>query len=107
VMVLVSTSAAYLLGIAGGARLGSRVSSFVGLLEVLFAVLAAWVLLGDLPAPIQLVGGVLILAGVVLVKLQREAPEGVAAETSTARRRSRLPLGPRSARVRETSRTDS
>ncbi len=107
VMVLVSTSAAYLLGIAGGARLGSRVSSFVGLLEVLFAVLAAWVLLGDLPAPIQLVGGVLILAGVVLVKLQREAPEGVAAEAHTARRRSRLPLGLRSARVRETSRTDS
>ncbi len=52
-MVLVSTSAAYLLGIAGGVRLGSRVASFVGLLEVLFAVLAAWLLLGDLPAPIQ------------------------------------------------------
>lgn len=107
VMVLVSTSAAYLLGIAGGARLGSRVSSFVGLLEVLFAVLAAWVLLGDLPAPVQLVGGVLILAGVVLVKLQREVPEVAAAEVHTARRRSRLPLGTRSAGVRETSRRDS
>lgn len=107
VMVLVSTSAAYLFGIAGGARLGSRVSSFVGLLEVLFAVLAAWVLLGDLPAPIQLVGGVLILAGVVLVKLQREAPEAVAAGPHAARRRSHLPLGRRSARVRETSRADS
>lgn len=62
VVVLVSTAAAYLFGIAGGARLGSRVASFVGLLEVLFAVLAAWTLLGDLPAPIQLLGGVLILA---------------------------------------------
>jgi drug/metabolite transporter (DMT)-like permease len=107
VMVLVSTSAAYLLGIAGGARLGSRVSSFVGLLEVLFAVLAAWVLLGDLPAPIQLVGGVLILAGVVLVKLQRELPEAALPDGHTARRRSRRALGPRPAAVPETSRRDS
>lgn len=80
VMVLVSTLAAYLLGIAGGKRLGSRVGSFVGLLEVLFAVLTAWVLLGDLPAPIQFGGGALILAGVVLVKLQREPPVVVVAE---------------------------
>jgi drug/metabolite transporter (DMT)-like permease len=107
VMVLISTSAAYLLGIAGGVRLGSRVASFVGLLEVLFAVLAAWWLLGDLPAPIQLAGGALILAGVVLVKLQREVPEAVAAEPHAVRRRSRAPLGPRAARVRETSRSDS
>lgn len=74
VAVFVSTSAAFLLGMAGGARLGSRVASFAGLFEVLFAVLAAWVLLGDLPAPIQLAGGVLILAGVVLVKLQGDEP---------------------------------
>lgn len=107
VMVLVSTSAAYLLGIAGGARLGSRVASFVGLLEVLFAVLAAWVLLGDLPAPIQLLGGVLILGGVVLVKLQREAPDAVPDVPHTPRRRPRSLLGRRPARVRETSRVDS
>ncbi len=78
IMVAVSTLAAYLLGIAGGARLGSRVASFVGLFEVLFAVLAAWVLLGDLPVPVQLAGGVLILGGVVLVMLQREGPGAVA-----------------------------
>ena len=105
VMVLVSTSAAYLLGIAGGARLGSRVASFVGLLEVLFAVLAAWALLGDLPAPIQLAGGALILAGVVLVRSQREAPEAVAAEPHVPARRSRRTLGPRAARAEETSRS--
>jgi drug/metabolite transporter (DMT)-like permease len=107
VMVLVSTSAAYLLGIAGGARLGSRVASFVGLLEVLFAVLGAWVLLGDLPAPIQFVGGALILAGVVLVKLQREAPEAVLSAAHATRRRSRRLLSARSGRVSETSRVDS
>lgn len=93
VVVLISTSAAYLLGIAGGARLGSRVGSFVGLFEVLFAVLAAWVLLGDLPVPIQLLGGVLILAGVVLVKLQREQPEAASGDHSP-RRRSRRAVPP-------------
>ncbi len=107
VVVLISTSTAYLLGIAGGARLGSRVSSFVGLFEVLFAVLAAWTLLGDLPAPIQLVGGVLILGGVVLVKLQREVPEADLASAHVPERRSRRMLGRRTAPVPETSRTDS
>ena len=105
IVVLVSTSAAYLLGIAGGARLGSRVASFVGLFEVLFAVLAAWGLLGDLPAPIQLAGGVLILAGVVLVRLQREGRGADGPSVHVARGRSRQPLGRRAADVPETSRT--
>ncbi|WP_370323833.1 DMT family transporter [Euzebya sp.] len=67
VLVGVSTVAAYLTGITATARLGSRVASFVGLTEVLFAVLAAWWLLGELPVPIQLLGGVGIVAGVALV----------------------------------------
>lgn len=108
VMVLVSTTAAYLFGIAGGARLGSRVASFVGLLEVLFAVLASWALLGDLPAPIQLLGGVLILAGVVLVKLQREQPEAVAAAAvHVPARSSRFARRSRTARASQTSRSGS
>jgi drug/metabolite transporter (DMT)-like permease len=45
------------------------VASFVGLTEVLFAVLFAWLLLGELPAPVQLAGGVLIIAGVVAVRV--------------------------------------
>ena len=106
-MVLVSTSAAYLLGIAGGSRLGSRVASFVGLVEVLFAVLAAWVLLGDLPAPIQFAGGALILAGVVLVKLQRETPEALLPAEHVPSRRSRRSFGSRSGRTPETFRSGS
>ena len=39
--------------------LGAKVSSFVGLAEVMFAVLFAWLLLAEMPAPVQLVGGVL------------------------------------------------
>lgn len=77
---LVAAALAYVTGIAAARRLGAKVSSFVGLAEVMFAVLWAWLLLAELPAPIQLLGGVLILAGVVAVKLD-ERPEQVHAET--------------------------
>lgn len=72
IVVLVATAFAYLAGIIGTVRLGSRVASFVGLIEVLFAVLFAWLLLGEVPAPLQFVGGALIVAGVIFVKLERE-----------------------------------
>jgi len=65
---LVAAAAAYLLGAVGARRLGSTVASFVGLTEVVFAVLLAWLLLGELPGPLQLLGGLLILAGVAVVK---------------------------------------
>jgi drug/metabolite transporter (DMT)-like permease len=41
----------------------------VALLEVLAGVVFAWLLLDQLPRPVQLLGGLLILAGVVAVKL--------------------------------------
>src|SRR6202021_453312 len=66
---LVAAVIPYVTGIGAARRLGARLSSFVGLGEVLFAVLWAWLLLGQLPAPIQFAGGTLILAGVALVRL--------------------------------------
>jgi drug/metabolite transporter (DMT)-like permease len=66
---LVSGALAYVAGIAASRRLGSRLASFVALLEVVSSVGWAWLLLGELPGVVQLVGGVLILAGVVAVKL--------------------------------------
>lgn len=68
VLALVAGAVAYVSGIAAARRLGAKLASFVGLSEVLFAVLFAWLLLGELPGPAQLVGGVLILAGVVVVR---------------------------------------
>ena len=68
-LAVVAAAAAYLLGAIGARRLGSTVASFVGLTEVLFAVLLAWLLLGELPTPVQLTGGVLILAGVGAVRV--------------------------------------
>lgn len=69
VLGVVTAAVPYTTGIAAGRRLGSRVASFVALSEVVFAVLWAWLLVDQLPAPVQLLGGVLILGGVVLVKL--------------------------------------
>ena len=66
---LVTAAFSYVTGIAAGRRLGSRLASFVALGEVLAAVIWAWLLLGELPRAIQLAGGLLVLAGVVVVKL--------------------------------------
>lgn len=65
---VVTAALAYVTGIAAGRRLGSRVASFVALSEVLLAVVFAWLLLDELPTSTQLFGGLLVLAGVVLVK---------------------------------------
>jgi len=66
---LVTAAFAYATGIAASRRLGSRVASFVALLEVIAAVVFAWLLVDQLPGPLQLVGGLLVIGGVVAVKL--------------------------------------
>jgi drug/metabolite transporter (DMT)-like permease len=66
---LISAAIAYVAGIGATRRLGPKLASFVGLTEVLFAVLFAWLFLGELPTSMQLVGGVLILSGVAVIRL--------------------------------------
>jgi drug/metabolite transporter (DMT)-like permease len=65
---LVAAAIAYAAGIAAARRLGATVASFVGLTEVLFAVLIAWVLLGQAPVLTQIIGGIIVLAGIALVR---------------------------------------
>lgn len=69
VLGLVTAALSYVAGIAAGRRLGSRLASFVALLEVVASVCWAWLLLDELPGTVQLLGGLLILAGVVAVKV--------------------------------------
>ncbi|USQ79891.1 DMT family transporter [Ornithinimicrobium faecis] len=69
---VVAAAIAYATGIAATRRLGSKLASFVGLTEVMFSFVWAWILLGQMPAAIQLLGGLLILGGVVLVKLDEK-----------------------------------
>ncbi|SDF87565.1 EamA family transporter [Klenkia brasiliensis] len=73
-LALLAAAFAYATGVAAIRRLGSRTSSFVGLTEVLFAVGFAWLALGQQPGPVQLVGGLVVLAGIVLVRVGEERP---------------------------------
>lgn len=76
---VVTAALAYLTGIAGVRRLGARLASFIGLTEVLAAVGFAWLLLAELPTPLQWLGGVLVLGGVVVVKWGEPTPAPEAA----------------------------
>ena len=74
---VVTAALSYVAGITAARVLGSRLASFVALSEMLAGVLWAWVLLGELPGVLQLVGGLLIVAGVVGVKLGEKSAGGV------------------------------
>lgn len=77
---VVATALAYQLGISGVARLRPSFASLVGLAEVLFAVLAAWLLLGERMTTWQIVGGVVVLLGLALAR-QGDRTSGVAIST--------------------------
>lgn len=66
---------AYVIGILAAGRLGTRIASFTGLTEVLFAVLFAWLVLAELPGPVQVAGGIVLLAGVALVSDDQDQPK--------------------------------
>jgi drug/metabolite transporter (DMT)-like permease len=74
----VAAAVAYAAGIGAARRLGARLASFVGLAEVLFAVLFAWVLLGQRPTALQAVGGLVVLIGIALVKADERDEQPVA-----------------------------
>ena len=80
---LVAAAIAYVTGIAAARLLGANLASFVGLTEVMFAVLIAWMLLGELPTGMQFVGGLLIVAGVALVRVDELRPALRAARSGT------------------------
>lgn len=69
---VVAAALAYVTGVGAARRLGAKLGSFVGMAEILFAVLFAWVLLHQMPTGMQFAGGTLILAGVVLVRLDEQ-----------------------------------
>ena len=91
---LVAAVIAYVAGIGAARRLGAKLASFIGMAEVLFAILFAWLLLGQLPSAVQFVGGAFILAGVTLVRID---------ELHGAR----APSGPPETRIREPQLADA
>lgn len=75
---LVAAVVAYSTGIGAARLLGAKVASFVGLSEVLFAVFFAWLLLDQVPAPVQFAGGALIVLGIAAVRIDELHQPGVA-----------------------------
>lgn len=75
VVGVVGTAAGYAFSIAATGMLGSRLMSFVALLEVVFATMFAWLTLGEQLTGIQLLGGLLILTGIAFVHADRERVE--------------------------------
>jgi drug/metabolite transporter (DMT)-like permease len=69
-LAVVAAAFAYAAGIGAVRHLGATMASFLMLTEVLFAVVFAWFLLGELPRVVQLAGGALVVAGVVAVRLE-------------------------------------
>jgi hypothetical protein len=70
----VSTAFAYVAGLAAIRMLGARLAAFLGLSEVVFAGIVGWILIGEALGPLQILGGLLILGGIVCVRMERPAP---------------------------------
>ena len=85
-LAVVAAVVAYVAGIRAARLLGPRLASFVGLTEVMFAILAAWLLVDQLPTGHQLAGGVLIVAGIVFVRLDTRPVRARRQGTGTSRR---------------------
>jgi drug/metabolite transporter (DMT)-like permease len=73
-MSVVAAVIAYSTGIGAARLLGARLASFVGLAEVLAATLFAWLLLAQRPTLLQGIGGVVVLAGIALVRAAEREP---------------------------------
>jgi drug/metabolite transporter (DMT)-like permease len=77
---ILAAAVAYVAGIGAARLLGAKLASFVGLTEVMFGVVFAWIFLSQAPTGIQLLGGAFILGGVALVRLDElRAPTVIAA----------------------------
>jgi drug/metabolite transporter (DMT)-like permease len=72
-LLAATTAVGYATSIAASQVLGSRLMSFVGMLEVVFASVFAWISLGEALGPLQLLGGALILAGIACVRAEKRA----------------------------------
>jgi drug/metabolite transporter (DMT)-like permease len=83
---VIGTAIAYATSITASEMLGSRLASFVGLLEVVAATFYAWLLLDEQLTGLQLFGGLLILTGIGFVRSEKtSAPiEAVATEPARA-----------------------
>jgi drug/metabolite transporter (DMT)-like permease len=67
-LALLAAALSYACGITAARILGAKLASFVGLSEVLFAALFAWLFVGQHLHRLQIAGGVLVLIGIAVVR---------------------------------------
>lgn len=92
-LAVMATAVAYTLGISGIARLRPSFASLVGLAEVLFAVLWAWLLVSEAMTVTQAIGGVVVLAGLALARLGDRSTEVAQASWPDAAALEQFPAG--------------
>jgi drug/metabolite transporter (DMT)-like permease len=71
---LVAAVIAYTAGISGARLVGPKVAAFVGLTEVLFAIVFAYLLVDQGVTWIQTLGGAVVVAGIALVRADAPLP---------------------------------
>jgi drug/metabolite transporter (DMT)-like permease len=74
-VTVIATGFAYAASITAAGLLGSRLASFVGLIEVVAAAVYSWILLGEALTLVQILGGVLILVGIGFVRSEKQSAE--------------------------------
>ena len=70
-MVVLGTIMPFWLVLAAIRHIGAAGASIIGMIEPFIASLVAWVVLGEVLAPIQIMGGIVILTGVVIAERAR------------------------------------
>ena len=84
-IVVLGTVVPYAVVLAGVARLGPARTGLIGMLEPVAAAATAWVVLGESMTALQLVGGVVVLAGVLLAEAARQSGTRRGRRTSHSR----------------------
>jgi drug/metabolite transporter (DMT)-like permease len=75
--VLMGTVAPFLLVLGSLRRIGAQRAGIVGTTEPLWAALIGLALLGETFAPVQAVGGLVVLAGVIVAETARTSDTGI------------------------------
>jgi drug/metabolite transporter (DMT)-like permease len=73
-LALLAAAVSYACGITAARILGAKLASFVGLSEVLFAALFAWLFVNQHLHRLQIAGGVLVLIGIAVVRADEREP---------------------------------
>jgi drug/metabolite transporter (DMT)-like permease len=75
-LVVLGTIVPYTLVIAALRHMSATQAGIVGMVEPVVASVVAWFWLGEALSVVQMVGGALVIAGVVIAETARAAPDG-------------------------------